>query len=89
MTRERLPNKRQSMTATAAWPPDGGNRIHLSVGLNALGQIREIFARAARPESGIDLIVDDVSVLLSLLLQHGVSLKQITHSLGRLSDGSC
>jgi hypothetical protein len=86
--RSRLPNRRASLTATAAWPTNGSNFVHVSVGFAPDGAIAEVFARAARPESGIDLVADDAGVLVSLLLQHGVRLRDITHSLGRLPDGN-
>ena len=87
MARERLPSRRPNITATAAWPLDGDNAIHVTLGIDVAGNVREVFARARRPESEIDLVADDAAVLVSLLLRHGASLKEITHSLGRLPDG--
>lgn len=84
MARKRLPTRRPNLTATAEWRD---NAVHVTVGLDASGAVREVFARAQRSESEIDLVVDDVGVLLSLALQNDVTLAEVTHSMGRLPDG--
>jgi hypothetical protein len=85
--RTRLPARRQSITVAGAWPIDGGVPLHISIGLDDASHVREIFARAKRPDTDLDNVVDDGAVLVSLLLQYGASLAEIEHSLGRSSDG--
>ena len=36
----------------------------------------------------MDLILDGVCVVLSLLLQHGIEPRGLAHSMGRLGDGA-
>jgi hypothetical protein len=72
---------------TGAWPLNDGVPLHVSVGFGSDGKPREIFARAKRPETDLDCVADDGAVLASMLLQHGASLEEIAHSLGRSSEG--
>ena len=86
MTRERLPNRRASLTVTAAW---AGRAINVSVGYSRDGRILELFARdARRVDSERDRTVDDAAVLVSRALQHGDMLSDIGKGLGRLPYGS-
>jgi hypothetical protein len=85
--RVRLRSRRPNVTSTVVWPANGSNAIHVTLGFDDKGNVREVFARAKRPESEIDLVVDDAAVLISLALQFGATLGQVTHSLGRLPDG--
>ncbi len=87
-TRERLPNRRRSITDSFHWPPDTGARIHLSAGFTGDGRILEVFVRGGgKVGSERDFLLDDVAVLVSLLLQRGETLAGIARSLGRLPDG--
>jgi hypothetical protein len=61
--------------------------LHISIGLDRNGHVREIFARAKRPDTDLDNVIYDGAVLVSLLLQYGASLSEIAHSLGRTSNG--
>lgn len=82
--RERLPSRRGAATITVEWR---GRPMFLLVS-RRLGRPLEIFARAGKPDSDLDMTADDIAVLISLALQHGVELDAIRHSLGRLPDGS-
>lgn len=86
--RQRLPNRRPSVTVTSTWPAHSGTPLHIAVGFDKNGAPSEIFGRAKRPESDLDNVVDDSAVLISLLLQHGATLKDISHSLGKARDGN-
>lgn len=83
--RERLPNRRDAETITVNWRE---KPIAVAVGFTRNGQALETFARTGRPESDLDASADDVAILLSLLLQHGVKLGEIRHSLGHFHDGT-
>jgi hypothetical protein len=50
--------------------------------------VLEIFARAGRPDSDLDTVVDDVAVLLSRALQYGDDLKSIARGIGRVPLGA-
>jgi hypothetical protein len=83
--RERLPNRRPSITATLEWR---NSPLRVSVGFNHDGKPLEIFARASKPDSDLDCDVDDIAVALSRLLQRGDQLSSIARGIGRLPDGS-
>lgn len=87
MARNRLPNRRNAHTVTRRWPLGSDSKLHVAIGPDASGRTREVFARAQRPDSDLDTVCDDAGVLLSLLLQHDVTLGEIAHSIGRTSDG--
>ena len=84
--RERLPNRRTSLTKLAEY---NGRAFHISAGFSADGHILEIFARdAGKHDSDQDRLVDDLAVILSLALQHGIPLEIMISSLGHLHDGA-
>lgn len=82
--RERLPDRRDGRTVTANWK---GRKINISVGYARDGRILEIFARADKPDSDLDCVVDDIAVVLSRSLQFGDDLASIRRGIGRLPDG--
>ena len=83
MVRQRLPNRRMNRTAELVY---GGTRYEVTLGFHpATGKLREVFTHGAKTGSHMDGILDDASILLSLLLQHGVEPVSIIHSLGRVS----
>ena len=82
--RERLPSRRPSLTETIEWQ---GRPIALSVGFSPDGRPLELFARAGKPDSDLDCVVDDIAVALSRLLQHGDQLAAIAGGVGRLPSG--
>jgi hypothetical protein len=84
MTREQLPNRRSSESCDVRF---GAHKIHVMVGFAPDGRVLEVFARTAKPQSDLDLEIDDAAVLISRLLQHGDGLAAIRQSLGRLPDG--
>lgn len=85
MNRERLPDRRPSITRSIDFE---GIVIDFSIGFGLDGEPREIFARLRKPGSALDRLLDDATVALSLALQSGVTLEQLQHSLGRISDGT-
>ncbi len=84
MSRERLPDRRQSETVDL-W--HGGQRYHLTIGEYPDGSPGEAFIRGATPGSDTDLLCDDIGVLISRLLQHGDSPAALAAGLGKLGDG--
>jgi hypothetical protein len=81
VTRERLPQRRHNETLTLKHEHV---RYSMTVGFFADRRPGEVFASGARIGSAMDAILDDASILISLLLQHGVAPKDIAKSLGRL-----
>lgn len=85
VNRTRLPNRRENETVDLVF---GGQRYHVTIGFALDGQPREVFCHGGKVGSGMDLILDDACVALSLLLQHGVEPRGLAHSMGRLGDGA-
>ena len=84
-TRQRLPNRRPNETVGLMF---GGQRYHVTVGFALDGRPREVFCHGGKVGSGMDLILDDACVALSLLLQHDIKPRNLAHSMGRLGDGA-
>ena len=78
MSRRHLPNRRNAQIAMF---DHDGRTYRVTYGTFAGGQLAEIFMDVGRPDSGIKMHADDASVLVSLLLQNGVSPKAIRHSI--------
>lgn len=83
----RLPDRRPSTTSRIA---AGGIEAHATVGRDpASGEPREIFLRptgGSRTGSTVDHLVDDVAVVISVALQHGVPAQALASSAGRLGE---
>ena len=80
--RNHLPQRRPSLTQTTRWR---GQTITVCAGFDpATGELSEVFADVSgRAGSDLSHTVSDAAVLVSLLLQHGVELAAIRHSLSR------
>jgi len=85
VSRERLPNRRQSETVDLHY---GGRRYHLGIGEYPDGEPGETFVRGAKPGSDTDLLCDDIGVLISRLLQYGDDPASLASGMGRLGDGT-
>jgi hypothetical protein len=83
--RTRLPTRRPNETVGLLFE---GQRYHVTVGFALDGKPAEVFCHGAKVGSGMDLLLDDACVALSLLLQHGVEPPDLAHSMGRLADGA-
>ncbi len=83
--RRRLPNRRQNETVDLIFE---GQRYHVTIGLAPDGRAAEVFCHGAKVGSGMDLLLDDACVALSLLFQHGIQPQGLAHSMGRLHDGA-
>ena len=69
MTRVRLPDRRPSFTTHLVYE---ANIYSVTLGFDvAWNRIGEVFTHGAKVGSGMDRLLDDVCVALSLLLQHG------------------
>jgi hypothetical protein len=86
MTRQRLPDRRPSFTTQLGYE---GNIYSATLGFDITNErIAEVFTHGAKVGSGMDGILDDACVALSLLLQHGVEPAALAASMGRLGDGT-
>ncbi len=85
MTRERLPGRRPSVTIKLVYENCSySTTLGIDLSNNRVG---EVFTHGAKFGSGMDRILDDACVALSLLLQHGVEPAALASSMGRLGDG--
>ena len=85
MTRVRLPDRRPSVTMKLVHDCQS---YSVTIGFDlSTGRTGEVFTHGARIGSGMDRILDDACVALSLLLQHGVEPAALASSMGRLGDG--
>src|SRR5689334_15243149 len=80
MSRRRLPNRRRAETFNAEF--DGAG-YSVTIGYGPSGTASEIFAHGAKVGSGVDLLLDDCGVALSLLLQFGAAPESLAASVGR------
>ena len=86
MTRVRLPERRPNVTTQIEYE---NRRYSVTLGFDVRSsRIAEVFTHGAKVGSGMDRLIDDVCVALSLLLQHGVEPVPLAASMGRLGDGN-
>jgi hypothetical protein len=84
--RRELPMRRGTETFEVAF--GGLSKCHtVSVGYYTDGTPGEIFIAGGKSGEQVEAIARDGAVLLSLALQHGVSLQTIQHALTRNSQG--
>lgn len=84
MTREILPHKRQG----ESFPIEHvGIRFRMHVSEYPDGRLGEVFLNAEKNESAVDAVGGDFAILISLLLQHGMTAAQIGHALRRGARG--
>jgi hypothetical protein len=84
MTREHLSHRRRNETVDLDF---NGVRYAVTVGLYPDGRPGEVFTHGAKVGSGMDGLLDDACIAVSLLLQHGVGPARLAASMGRLGDG--
>jgi hypothetical protein len=91
MPRESLPNHRNSINFTIRFE---GEQYGVTTGFYPDGRIGEIFINrikdktAAKLGQQLDAVCRDSAILLSLLLQYGVDLPNLKHSITRDDDST-
>ena len=78
MTRARLPNRRNAQIAMFE---HDGRRYRATFGIFSNGALAEVFLDTGKPDATIQQHADDSAVLVSLLLQNGVSPDVIRRSI--------
>ncbi|PAY05398.1 hypothetical protein CK489_28830 [Bradyrhizobium sp. UFLA03-84] len=78
MSRKRLPNKRKSIAFNFEFE---GFRYRASASRFADGRLAEIFLDTDKLDTPLQQNAETSAVLVSLLLQHGVSVEAIRHSI--------
>jgi hypothetical protein len=77
-TRQRLPNRRGSVLFNFEY---AGIRYVATASKDADGRWAELFIDCARPNSQLAEFAQAAAILTSLLLQHGVTIAEIKHSI--------
>ena len=86
--RRRPPPRRRNTVARIA---AGAVAAHASVGFDDGGRPAEIFLRptgGAKSGSEVDFLLDDLAVVISVALQHGVPAAALARSISRGPDGA-
>ena len=87
-SRRVLPRRRPNTSARIA---AGAVAAHATVGFEAEGRPAEIFLRptgGAKSGSEVDFLLDDLAVIVSVALQHGVPAAALARSVSRGRDGT-
>jgi hypothetical protein len=87
VVRDRLANRRQVSTVSLVWPPFSGSRYHVTIGEYKDGRPGEVWIHGAKVGSEFDGMLDDASILLSVLIQIGFDTENISAALGRVENG--
>ena len=82
--RQRLPNRRRAETVDLQFD---GNLYQLTIGLYDDGRPGEAFLGGAKAGSHMAALLNDASIITSLLLQHGVPASSFVNSLGKHGNG--
>jgi hypothetical protein len=85
MTRAVLPPRRYAEAFQFKWD-DYPYRV--CIGAFDDGRPCEVFVNAHKVDSALDAIAGDVAILISLLLQHGMTAAEIGHALRRNPNGT-
>lgn len=86
MTRNKLPNRRTSVTREL-WFND--ERYHVSYSLDPRTlKVSEIFAHGPRSGSQQDALICTASTIISIALQSGASLEEMSHGVLRDEQGT-
>src|SRR5262249_47530759 len=85
MTRRKLPQRRGALAIEFE---HAGHRFRMQIGCFPDGALGEVFLDATKQNSMLDAFAADAAILLSLLLQHGVTPDEIGHALRRCPNGA-
>lgn len=90
--RERLPERRPSVTFPLVFHPLDGNSQHYRCTasfalVDGIMRVREVFANGSAITSREDIAARDAAILVSLHLQHGGDLQALADAMSRGEDG--
>ena len=87
--RRKPPNRRRSETIQIKWPPEHLKcpTYFISASRDKEGHPYEVFIASNRPSSPIADVYRDASVLLSIALQCGTPLAELSAAITRLTNG--
>lgn len=82
--REPLPQRRRSTNVTFKFQ---GMPVELQMGFYNDGRLGEIFLNTYTFGSQMDVIMHDVALAVSIALQHGATMDELSHSAARAEGG--
>jgi hypothetical protein len=85
MNRERLPNRRPSLSFAFE---HGGHKFTATVGVYSDGRPAELFLSSGKAGTAVEAVARDLAVVASIALQHGAAIDTLLHAITRLEDGS-
>ena len=88
--RQRLPNRRESVTFTVPHPGIASIVYDVTLGFAhgvAAGDPREVFISCSKLTTDLDLAARDIATTISIALQHGASLDDLAGAVARGDDG--
>ena len=85
MTRERLPNRRAALTVGIE---HAGQQFTVTIGFYPDSRPGEVFTHGIKTGAALDALLADSCVLVSVLMQHGVSAVELASSMGRLGGSA-
>jgi hypothetical protein len=86
MTRTRLPNRREASTLDLVHITPQGDEQHLTISVGFTGAtVSEVFVDVPYQQRkfATALLGKDVATLISIALQHGASVKELSDAMGR------
>lgn len=85
MARESMPNRRRSENTHLRL---NGVEVDVQIGYYDDGRIGEVFMTTRKSGSTLDKIIRDTALMVSIALQHGATLDELSKSACRKEDGS-
>lgn len=82
-SRQQLPPRRPSETKTVNW---ADTPFHITVGFDHKLRPKEVFASGGKPGTAMAHILSDACVVVSVALQSGVSITDLSKTLGEIPD---
>lgn len=84
MSRERLRNRRRSITMTGDY---AGSQLTVSIGLYPDGRPGEVFGNIGRAGNELERTMNDACIALSIALQNGATSKELSHTIAARAPG--
>ena len=84
--RQLLPPRRQSINHSLTFE---GHKFHITIGFYDDGSPGEVFCDVGKTPQGVQQIMSDACIIISVALQHGVSGEALGKSLPRTDTGKC
>lgn len=90
LVRKVPPNRRQCETFSIKWPPTSwrATTYFVNIARDQDGEAFEMFVSSSRPSTETADLIRDASILISLALQYGTSIKDLQGKISRLSSGA-